>query len=603
MWHALSNAARAASEAGAHERSKVLWLLADATSMRLTSESANQPFSAMSVFGDKRTTLPEDFTDADIDFFHDVVPLVTNSRLQARLADLVWLRKHSPRVPDMAVAAIDAYRLLPLELHSWLRDGRESWSRALHLSRNLRATAGTRFDDMESAMRAALDNSTRVDRFFPRQLADVMQKFGLERRDRTGVATKLEDLGKQADDEGDLEGARTFYSAAASWYGRAGDKVGAARTTFNESECWVRQAQARAEGAQSSQIVATSFYENAIQTLRTIGRAQRAALSVDERIEELRMSLAEAGEKSLEEMGMISTPGVNIDELVSAARRDVSGKPVLEALANFCAFYEGANVARAREEALEKLRNFPLQALMSSTLMSADGRVIAKRPAMSLNAQMTDTDEEAIWASMVQDHMLTVQLLVQGQVAPAWHVLVLEHRLVEEEFMQLARNASIVPKDRARLVGKGLYAGYDGDFVTAVHILVPQLENLVRHHLKAGGAITSHLDNTGVVTENGLSTLMELPLAIQVFGEGVCFEIKALFCSPHGPNLRNNLAHGLLDDDACTSVPGVYAWWFMFRLVFTNFWNRHHQSLASAKAQQEQSEQAEDERPADPDAG
>jgi len=443
---------------------------------------------------------------------------------------------------------------------------------------------------MDMAMQVAIADFTRAERFLPRQLADVMRKFGLAESERLGVATKLEELGKQAEGEGGMDDAQSFYSAAAIWYDEAGNKVAAARTTAAEAECWVRQAQARAGCAQPSPMVTMRFYENAIQTLRTIGRAQRAAWRVDERIEELRILLAQAGTESLSEMGMIRSPGVNIDELVSAARRDVSGKPVLEALAAFCAFYEGVDVARLREGALEWLRNSPLQALMGSTLMSSDGRVIAKRPSMSLNAKMTDADEEAIWAAMVRDHMLTMQLIVQGQVAPAWHVLVLEHRLLEDELIQIARNASIIPKGRSRLIGKGLFAGYDGDFVTAIHILVPQLENLVRHHLKAAGAITSHLDKSGVVTENGLGALMELPQAVQVFGEGICFEIKAVFCTPHGPNLRNNLAHGLVDDDACTSVEGVYAWWFMFRLVFANFWNRHHQTSDKVKAEHEQPE-------------
>jgi len=114
MSQALSEAALASIEAGAGKQAEVLWLLADATSMRLTPGSSNQPFSAMGVFGDKRTTLPEDFSDADIDFFHEVVPLVTNPRLQARLADLVWVRKQAPRIPAMALLAIDAYRQLPL---------------------------------------------------------------------------------------------------------------------------------------------------------------------------------------------------------------------------------------------------------------------------------------------------------------------------------------------------------------------------------------------------------------------------------------------------------------------------------------------------------
>ena len=51
------------------------------------------------------------------------------------------------------------------------------------------------------------------------------------------------------------------------------------------------------------------------------------------------------------------------------------------------------------------------------------------------------------------------------------------------------------------------------------------------------------------------------------------FEIKALFCDPFGSNLRNEVAHGLLDDGVCWSVYAVYAWWFGLKLVFNTFFN------------------------------
>ena len=70
----------------------------------------------------------------------------------------------------------------------------------------------------------------------------------------------------------------------------------------------------------------------------------------------------------------------------------------------------------------------------------------------------------------------------------------------------------------------------------------------MRWHLKAAGIKTTNLDSDGIENENGLSTLMDLPEVTQIFGEDISFELKALFCDPFGPNLRNELAHGLLDD-------------------------------------------------------
>ena len=134
-----------------------------------------------------------------------------------------------------------------------------------------------------------------------------------------------------------------------------------------------------------------------------------------------------------------------------------------------------------------------------------------------------------------------------------------------------------MPIGRERLFGMALFAGYDYDFVTALHLLIPQIEHMVRFHLKSAGVKTTTLDSKGIETENGLSTLMDLPECKTIFGEDLTFEIQALFCDAFGPNLRNELAHGLLDDKACQTAYAVYAWWLGLKLVFNTFWNAARQ--------------------------
>jgi hypothetical protein len=182
-------------------------------------------------------------------------------------------------------------------------------------------------------------------------------------------------------------------------------------------------------------------------------------------------------------------------------------------------------------------------------------------------------DAIVIRSEMIRDYGILVGIVVQGDIWPALEVLLLEHRLREADFIGLANQSPIVPRGRERLFGKALFAGYDRDFVTAIHLLVPQIEHMVRVHLKQAGAKTTTLDIDGIENENGLSALMALPEAEKVFGEDLSFELKALLCDSFGPNLRNELAHGLLDDDACQSVYAIYAWWFGLRLVFNTYWN------------------------------
>ncbi len=118
----------------------------------------------------------------------------------------------------------------------------------------------------------------------------------------------------------------------------------------------------------------------------------------------------------------------------------------------------------------------------------------------------------------------------------------------------------------------GSSAGVDYDFHAALYLLAPQLEHLVRVHFKNAGLSTTTLDRVGVENELGLSTLMEDEMASEVLGEDLAFEIKALFCSAHGTNFRNEVAQGLLDAAVANSPDGIYAWWLILNLVFKSYW-------------------------------
>ena len=78
---------------------------------------------------------------------------------------------------------------------------------------------------------------------------------------------------------------------------------------------------------------------------------------------------------------------------------------------------------------------------------------------------------------------------------------------------------------------------------------------------------TTTIDSEGIENENGLSTLMKLDKAIPTFGENLAFEIKSIFTESLGFNLRNEVAHGLLNDNSANSIASIYAWWMILRLV------------------------------------
>lgn len=575
MYYAFSDAAKLSINQDEQAHGKVLSLLADACSMVLSPDSTIEPFKPFVDFrpsGGRCSATPDDLSETDVAFFAEIVETIDDPWLKARLADLVWLLQ-SPRKVEFALAAIDSYRTIPLDdIDTWLHGGDRCWQRAIDLACLIKAGAGERLAEMKASIVEALTSVTREDGFLGYWLADLLKSNALGRGPSMTIATRLESLAREFEGESEFHKAREYFRTSAHWFTESGDDEKSTEMTIEEAETWVKEAVARLSSDQPSHRDAASFYENAIQIYRTIPRSERATHRVDERIAELKKCLRESGERSLEEMDVISIPGQDISQIVENARDAVKGKALDEALKAFVNLSR-TNAKKLRESTIKSLEHFIAHRLFPTTFMSRDGRVAAKMPSMSSSSIPSDDDEGVIYSKMVENYCIHVSLTVQGSILPAQEVLLLEHRLREADFVNLARQSPIVPIGRELLFGKALFAGYDRDFVTALHILVPQIEHMVRYHLKQARVQTTNIDSNGIENENGLSSLMDLSQTEEIFGEDLSFEIRALFCVPFGPNLRNNLAHGLLDDRACYSPATIYAWWFGLKLVFIHFWN------------------------------
>ena len=586
MWQAFSSAARRAIEEDKKAEGKVLWLVADACSMMLHPSSPNDPFRPMFVMEGKRSALPQDFGQDDIEFFSEIVEEIDDPWLQARLSDLVWLVRR-PRDPRFALIAIDSYRKIPLDTETWIRDGGKCWERAVRLGMMLGKGASDRVQKMEDCLFSALRSAAPADGFLALWIADLLMETGLGRSKQIEIANKLEELAIYFDDAGELHRAREYCDAAAKWYRKLGDNHKEAEMTVRLAEAWVKEAIARMSSDTPSHMVGAMFLENAIHTYRRIPRKIRADFKVDERIQELYRKKREAGERSLDEMGVITSPSIDITELVENAKTAVGGKQLPDALAAFVDLYPGVQVGKLRTFAVDLLRKHPLQALLPATVISRDGRVIAKRPGMNMGGEDDSENEATIWSEMIKQYSLEIGLVVQGKIWPALETLLLEHRLTERDFIVVSARSPIVPHGREVIVGKGLFAGFENDFVSATHLLVPQVEHMVRWHLKLRGVKTTVIDATGIENEVGLSSLLEISEVQNIFGNNLTFELKALYTDPFGPNLRNEMAHGLLEYDEAQSVSAMYAWWFFLRLVIRTYFHWANTTSDSAQGNDE----------------
>ena len=545
-------------------RKEVFRILSAACSMCLRGDNRTAPFAPMWEGMGQRSAMPEDFGESSLDLFSESLPEIQNPWLRSRLADVLWIRRKEYKD---ALTAIDAYRQIPLgETRSF--DGLECWKRALCLVHSLNGGAGNRLSEMVrdllDAFRLALPNGD----YLALKLSEILLEETLTESEIREVGRALEKQAVASERGDDNFRSEDYFKRCIQWFERLGDTTRETEARVGWARSLEREAINRESGDRASNIAAHIFYEKAIQAYRTIPNAQRGPYSVDQKLEQLRLNLRMVGEKSVDEMSTVTIDSGDISPLIKKSENWVQGRSRTEALMALSKLPIDVCWADLREVAAPIVRQNPLQTLVRRSTVSKDGRVVASDPGgsseMDGGPEMFDasTDDQAL-----RQFVIANNIRVPGCILPALRVLKREHSFQFEDFLRLAKESALVPVGRENLVGKALYFGYEEDFGSSLHLLVPQLEHIIREQLKANGANTTHLEDTGVETENSLNTLVDLPLMIDLFGEDLAAEIRALFCRPSGPNLRNEVAHGLVDDGSSESPNSIYAWWFLLKLI------------------------------------
>jgi tetratricopeptide (TPR) repeat protein len=566
-------------ERGKAEHSKVLEILARAASMMLEPSSINEPFKAY--FHDfqsgRRSTLPEDFTEDELAFFDEIISDINEPWLKSRLADILWLLK-KPRNIEYAKLAIASYISLPIDGVTWVCDVNNCWERAARICIQIKWLE--KLKEIKASLFAAFCLEYPTDKFMTLWIAELLDKIKIDNDFISQISLSLQKTATNLQKQSDFHSAIQYFELASKKYKQYSDNKGWLESLIGIAECYQLEADSRSG---NSNIIANSFYENAIQAYRRIPTKHRNTYGIEEKIRALRQKITVTGQASLSEMGMVRTPGIDISDMVKQSIEHVADKQSPEeALMYFTALFNGANYKRLEESAKKTIQGSFFSSFFGSIQMSSDGRVVAKTPAMNLNADEDNpVNQAALHRQIQQQFSIEVQLVVEGQILPALRQLLMEHRFTKDFMVAICNHSPIVPQNRDELLGYALWLGFEYEFGAAIYLLCPQVEHIIRTQLKDAGAHTSNLDKEGIENENGLSTLMDLPEAHKLFGDDLTFELKSVFTDSLGFNLRNEVAHGLLDDDTSSSIHTIYAWWMVLKLVITSISNgtsKNHES-------------------------
>jgi hypothetical protein len=118
-----------------------------------------------------------------------------------------------------------------------------------------------------------------------------------------------------------------------------------------------------------------------------------------------------------------------------------------------------------------------------------------------------------------------------------------------ESFIQFAGTSSVIAPNRYRILERAFKAWLAGDYVVAIHLIIPQIESACLIIAKNGGKAIYKENKYGGYNVRLFGDLLRDDVMVHTLGTDGTDYFMTLFTDPRGFNLRNEVAHGLRDTE------------------------------------------------------
>ncbi|PGZ76948.1 hypothetical protein COE55_18490 [Priestia megaterium] len=122
-----------------------------------------------------------------------------------------------------------------------------------------------------------------------------------------------------------------------------------------------------------------------------------------------------------------------------------------------------------------------------------------------------------------------------------------KHQLNENTFTEILSNKLIHDKKMETLLKVGLKHYLNNDYISAAHLLIPYVESTLRNVIRENGGNIYKPNKKGGYDAFLLGDILSSQILKEVLTPDIIFYFKLVYNDVRGYNLRNNLAHGLVE--------------------------------------------------------
>ncbi|MDI3451033.1 hypothetical protein QLG09_19500 [Enterobacter sp. V89_11] len=558
MWLQLNKLASSALERENHSAYKAYRLLATLCSMRMSSDDPADTWHPRWQDAEHRMFTPQNIKNDYNSLLSDIVVDIKNLPLKGRVADIVWTNDRKKY--NCGIEAVKAYSNIVRE----------------HLNKELPADNYKNLFELINLLQRALyinGMMSKRDRI-PPHLTETFERFyyfthdnciyvafsrigelalGYKIKTFQEVAEDAENLVKRGSIKDYPEARKKVWSLAAKCYQKINNTEGRRRCLEEYSNETLRMCE-----QVSSYAAQASWVRQAITELQIAGGFQ-------DKIDYLRVRLRDLQLASLSEMVPYEIP-CELSEECDETINQFTNIGLPEILYCFAILSKSPSIESLKEQISENDKSGFSILFPTSIHLDQEGKPIAKT---SIHASEQDSGNEWLKSNSIT-HMSSLRYFIaESRIKPARHTTMLQYAVELRHFDAIVSLSCFVPFGHEHLFSLGFARLWQGDFSSAAYILIPQLENTLRHILFCSGRDSFKFTADGLQEDRSLSGLLENKRVdlVEILGEDIVHEIDMLFNYKAGPSLRHKVAHGKLSAGDCYQPDCIYACWFIYRFI------------------------------------
>lgn len=523
------------------DEKKTYDLIKNVCSMTMNMKDDGVEFCPSFIFDGKRTYSLEDISEDEYNILlsldHQKLPLT----VRARIADILWVQKRNYK---MAIIAAESY----YELFNLLFKD-DDWFMILKaIKRAAQITLQINKTDLhEKICKTIYDHLIRINGADTQFLSISLIEFLTENpygdvNNILAIIDKI--LSASTNDPNKMEHA---FELKFKYINSAEGLESAITVKVDMAKYFVDYAEQIYSTDRMGAIKSEAFFQKAILLFRNNGKADLA--------EQTHRRLVEV-QKDIYKSMASHKQKIDVSGIVERISKFMEGLSFEECVVRLGQMTHLYTKQEGERHVMEHLTKYPFSQMFGTNIINIDGQTVFSLMPLDIADPYKDVD---LLESHINHKLFELEDWSGNlHLRFAFDYIRKKFDVAQQSFDFIFSDNAIVPIERRKIIEKGIRLAFEGDYYAAVHILAPQAENIFRYIAKTAGALTVTLENDGSSKQKTLTSIFDLPELLDCYDNDIIFLFKGLLNEQSGANIRNEIAHGIMEEAKGSTGTCIY---------------------------------------------